>query len=197
YGRPDDMRRFVDTAHQLGIGVILDVVYNHIGPDGNYLKRFAEEYFTKEHSTDWGEAINFYAQGCGAVREFFVHNAGYWIDEFHLDGLRLDATQNIYDESPDHILAQLTRRARSAAGMRTIIVVGENEPQHTNLIRPPEQGGFGIDALWNDDLHHSAMVAMTGRNEAYYTDYLGAPQEFISAAKRGYLYQGQYYRWQR
>lgn len=197
YGTADDFRRFVDRAHEVGIGVILDVVYNHFGPDGNYLRQFSEDYFTDEHMTDWGEAINFYAEHSAPVREFVAANAGYWIDEFHLDGLRLDATQNVYDESPEHILAALTTRAREAAGTRTIIVIGENEPQHTVLVRPSEQGGYGIDALWNDDLHHSAMVALTGRNEAYYTDYLGKAQEFISAIKYGYLYQGQRYKWQK
>ena len=197
YGTADDFRRFVDRAHAFQIGVILDVVYNHFGPDGNYLRQFSEDYFTDDHVTEWGDAINFYGKNSESVREFVIANAGYWIDEFHLDGLRLDATQNIYDESPDHILAALTRRAREAAGTRTIIVIGENEPQHTKLIRPLEQGGFGIDALWNDDLHHSAMVAMTGRNEAYYTDYFGKAQEFVSAIKHGYLYQGQRYKWQR
>ncbi len=182
---------------RFGIGVILDVVYNHFGPDGNYLRQFSEDYFTDDHVKEWGDAINFYGENSEPVREFIIANAGYWIDEFHLDGLRLDATQNIYDESPDHILAQLIRRARCAAGNRSIIVVGENEPQQTQLVRPPEQGGYGMDALWNDDLHHSAMVAMTGRNEAYYTDYLGKAQEFISAIKHGYLYQGQRYKWQR
>ncbi|HST19646.1 MAG TPA: alpha-amylase family glycosyl hydrolase, partial [Blastocatellia bacterium] len=166
YGTADDFRRFVDRAHAFQIGVILDVVYNHFGPDGNYLRQFSEDYFTDKHITDWGEAINFYAENSAPVREFVIANAGYWIDEFHLDGLRLDATQNMYDESGEHVLAALTQRARAAAGNRTIIVIGENEPQHTILIRPPEQGGYGIDALWNDDLHHSAMVALTGRNEA-------------------------------
>jgi maltooligosyltrehalose trehalohydrolase len=196
YGTADDFRRFVDRAHAFQIGVILDVVYNHFGPDGNYLRQFSEDYFTDKHITDWGEAINFYAENSAPVREFVIANAGYWIDEFHLDGLRLDATQNMYDESGEHVLAALTQRARAAAGNRTIIVVGENEPQRTILVRPPEQGGHGIDALWNDDLHHSAMVALTGRNEAYYTDYLGKAQEFISAIKYGYLYQGQLYKWQ-
>lgn len=197
YGAADDFRRFVDRAHGVGIGVILDVVYNHFGPDGNYLRQFSEDYFTDKHMTDWGEAVNFYAEHSAPVREFVIENAGYWIDEFHLDGLRLDATQNVYDESVEHILAALTRRAREAAGNRTIIVIGENEPQQTVLVRPPERGGYGIDALWNDDLHHSAMVALTGRNEAYYTDYLGNAQEFISAVKYGYLYQGQRYKWQK
>ena len=196
YGSPDDFRRFVDRAHAVGLGVILDVVYNHLGPDGNYLREFAEEYFTDRYATDWGSAINFDGENAGPVREYFTANAGYWIDEFHLDGLRLDATQNIYDLSGDHILAAITRRARSSARGRSIIIVAENEPQETILIRPPEQGGYGIDAVWNDDFHHSAMVAMTGRNEAYYNDYLGKPQEFISAVKYGYLYQGQWHRWQ-
>ncbi|HKC85329.1 MAG TPA: malto-oligosyltrehalose trehalohydrolase [Blastocatellia bacterium] len=196
YGSPDDFRRFVDRAHAVGLGVILDVVYNHLGPDGNYLREFAQDYFTERYTTDWGAAINFGGENAGPVREYFIANAGYWIDEFHLDGLRLDATQNIYDLSDDHILAAVTRRARSSARGRSIIIVAENESQEAILVRPPEQGGYGIDALWNDDFHHSAMVAMTGRNEAYYTDYLGKPQEFISAVKYGYLYQGQWYRWQ-
>ena len=197
YGEPDDFRRFVDRAHALGMGVILDVVYNHVGPDGNYLKQFSEAYFTDRYSTDWGEAINFDGANAGPVREFFLANAGYWIAEFHLDGLRLDATQNIYDQSSEHILAALTRRVRQMAGGRSTIIVAENEPQHVQLVQPQEQGGYGIDALWNDDFHHSAMVALTGQNEAYYSDYLGKPQEFISAVKWGYLYQGQWYTWQK
>jgi maltooligosyltrehalose trehalohydrolase len=197
YGEPDDFRRFVDRAHSVGLGVILDVVYNHLGPDGNYLKQFSEDYFTDRYETDWGEAINYDGKNAGPVREFFLANASYWVDEFHLDGLRIDATQNIYDKSSDHILAAITRQAREAAPARPIIIVAENEPQHTNLVRPVERGGFGMDALWNDDFHHSAMVALSGHNEAYYTDYNGAPQEFISAVKYGYLYQGQWYKWQK
>jgi maltooligosyltrehalose trehalohydrolase len=130
------------------------------------------------------------------VREFFLANAGYWIEEFHFDGLRLDATQNIYDTSADHILAAIARRVRHAAHGRATLFVAENEPQHTKLVRPPERSGYGLDALWNDDFHHSAMVALSGHREAYYTDYLGTPQEFISALKWGYLYQGQHYMWQ-
>jgi maltooligosyltrehalose trehalohydrolase len=197
YGRPDDFRQFVDRAHQLGMGVILDVVYNHLGPDGNYLKVFSPDYFSKRYSTDWGEAINFDGKNCGPVREFFLANVDYWIDEFHLDGLRIDATQNIYDASEDHILAAITRRMRQAAGDRRTLVIAENEPQDTRLVRPAEAGGYGMDALWNDDFHHSAIVLLSGRNEAYYSDYGGTPQEFISAAKYGYLYQGQWYEWQK
>jgi maltooligosyltrehalose trehalohydrolase len=197
YGTPDDCRRFVDRAHALGLGVILDVVYNHVGPDGNYLECFAAAYFTDRYSTEWGKAINFDGQSAGPVREFFLANAGYWIDEFHFDGLRLDATQNIYDQSPEHILSALARRVREAARGRSTLIVAENESQQTKLVRPPTQGGYGLDALWNDDFHHSAVVALTGHNEAYYTDYHGTPQEFISALKWGYLYQGQRYKWQK
>jgi maltooligosyltrehalose trehalohydrolase len=131
------------------------------------------------------------------VREFFLANAGYWIDEFHFDGLRLDATQNIYDSSSDHILGAIARAVRQSAHGRATILVAENERQQTHLVRPPAQGGYGLDGLWNDDFHHSAMVALTGRNEAYYTDYHGTPQEFISALKWGYLYQWQWYTWQK
>jgi maltooligosyltrehalose trehalohydrolase len=197
YGRPDDFHRFVDRAHSFGIAVILDVVYNHFGPDGNSLTFFSESYFTERYENEWGKAINFDGPDAGPVREFFLANAGYWIEEYHLDGLRLDATQQIFDRSEDHILAALVRRVRAAARGRRTFVVGENEVQHAQLLRPPTRGGYGLDALWNDDFHHSAMVALTGHNEAYYTDYRGRSQEFVSAAKYGFLYQGQRYKWQK
>jgi len=196
YGTPDDMRTFVDRAHAVGLAVILDVVYNHLGPDGNYLPKFSPFYLTDKHRTDWGQAINFDGDENGPVREFFRENAAYWIREFHLDGLRLDATQDIHDESEPHILAEITQAARAAAGDKPIVLIAENEPQCTRLIKPIEHGGFGIDALWNDDYHHTAMVALTGKADAYYSDYRGTAQELLSAVKYGYLYQGQWYRWQ-
>ncbi|HKX28121.1 MAG TPA: malto-oligosyltrehalose trehalohydrolase [Blastocatellia bacterium] len=197
YGGPHDFRRFIDRAHALGIGVILDVVYNHLGPDGNYLRAFAHDYFSTRHHTDWGEAINFDGENSEPVREYFLSNAAYWIDEYHLDGLRLDATHCIYDDSADHILAALNRRLRETARGRSVLIVAENEAQEVRLAQSPERGGYGLDILWNDDFHHSAMIAMTGRREAYLTDYLGRPQEFISAIKYGYLYQGQWFGWQK
>jgi maltooligosyltrehalose trehalohydrolase len=198
YGRPDDFRAFVDRAHALGLAVILDVVYNHLGPDGNYLPKFSGGYFSKRHKTDWGDALHFDGEGSGPVREYFAANAAYWIREFHLDGLRLDATQTIVDESPEHMLAVIARNSRKAAENRNIVLIAENESQTARLARPPERGGYGLDALWNDDFHHSAMVAVTGHNEAYYSDFLGTPQELISAAKYGYLYQGQWHTsWQK
>jgi maltooligosyltrehalose trehalohydrolase len=196
YGAPDDLRRFVDAAHGHGLGVILDVVYNHVGPDGNYLKAFASHYFTDRHANEWGEALDFDGERSGPVREFFVENAGYWIDEYHFDGLRLDATQTIIDASPEHVLAAIGRRVRAAARGRETLIVAENEPQEARLVRGAEAGGYGLDALWNDDFHHSARVALTGVTEAYYTDYAGRPQEILSAMRWGYLYQGQRYRWQ-
>jgi maltooligosyltrehalose trehalohydrolase len=196
YGSPDDFRSFIDRAHSLGLGVILDVVYNHLGPDGNYLAKFAPQYFC-EKTTDWGRAINFDGDDSGPVREFCIANACYWIEEFHLDGLRLDATQDIHDGSQDHILRAMAREARKRTAPRDLIFVAENEPQQVKLVKSPDEGGYGLDALWNDDFHHSAMVALTGRNEAYYSDYLGTPQEFISSMKYGYLYQGQRYKWQK
>jgi maltooligosyltrehalose trehalohydrolase len=197
YGTPDDFRRFVDRAHSVGIGVILDVVYNHVGPDGNYLKQFSPDYFTNRYKNEWGEAINFDGPNSGPVREFFIANAGYWIQEYHLDGLRLDATQQMFDSSRDHILAAIGRQVREVAAGRGTLIVAENEPQDAILARPPERGGYGLDAIWDDDFHHSAMVALTGKNPAYYSDYWGTAQELVSAVKWGTLYQGQWYSWQK
>jgi maltooligosyltrehalose trehalohydrolase len=197
YGSPDDFRAFVNEAHAQGLGVLLDVVYNHVGPDGNYLAMFSESYFTKEHSTEWGEALRFYGEKNGPVREFFSANAAYWIKEFHLDGLRLDATQSIFDESEKHIVTEIAASARRAAKPRSVLVVAENEPQDTKFIRPESGGGYGLDALWNDDFHHSLMVAATGNREGYFLDYLGSSQELLSCLKYGFLYQGQRYAWQK
>jgi maltooligosyltrehalose trehalohydrolase len=197
YGATDDLRQFIDRAHSLGLAVILDVVYNHFGPDGNYIRMFSEGYFTARYEkNDWGESINFDGPNSGPVREFFITNGRYWIDEFHFDGFRFDATQEVKDTSDEYIIGAIGRAARKAAQPRDIILVAENERQESKLIRPRGQGGDNLDAVWNDDFHHSAVVALTGKREAYYTDYLGSPQEFISAAKYGYLFQGQPCLWQ-
>lgn len=196
YGELDDLRAFVDAAHARGIALILDVVYNHLGPDGNYLAQFSDWYGSKQ-ITDWGDAINYDGDHCEAVRELAVENAGYWISEFHLDGLRLDATQNVYDTSGRHVLADVVARARAAAGERSIITIAENEPQDTTLLDDPEDGGCGVDAIWNDDFHHSVFVSMTGNTEAYLNGYRGLPQELVSAAKYGFLHQGQHFTWQK
>jgi maltooligosyltrehalose trehalohydrolase len=197
YGTPDDLRAMVNRAHQCGLGVILDVVYNHVGPDGNYLPFFSDTYFTDKYRNEWGDAINFDGPGSGGVREFFIENAKYWIREFHFDGLRLDATQQIFDHSEPHILLEIAEAVRSAAKPRGTYLVAENEQQRTQNVRSSRQGGYALDSLWNEDFHHSAAVVLTGHNEAYYSDHLGSPQEFISAIKYGYLFQGQRYCWQK
>jgi maltooligosyltrehalose trehalohydrolase len=197
YGTPDALRHFIDTAHGIGLGVILDVVYNHFGPSGNYLSRFSPHYISDRYANEWGDAINFDGEHSGPVREFFACNAAYWIAEFRFDGLRLDATQSLFDAGGTHIVAEIAQRARAAARGRSIYITAENEPQHAELARPAAQGGMGLDALWNDDFHHSATVAATGGCEAYYTETRGTPQELISSLKWGFLYQGQYYAWQK
>jgi maltooligosyltrehalose trehalohydrolase len=196
YGRPDDLRSFVDAAHSHGLGVILDVVYNHLGPDGNYLASFARDYFTHRYHNEWGDALNFDGPRANAMRELVLASLEHWIREYHVDGFRLDATQQIFDSSAEHLLAAIVRRAREAAGGRSVVIIGENEPQDSRLVRAPAGGGFGLDALYNDDFHHTARVSLTGLREAYYSDYRGTSQELLSAVRRGFLFQGQRYAWQ-
>ncbi len=196
YGTPEDLRAFIDRAHALGLGVILDVVYNHFGPDGNYLGVYSDDYMNRERENEWGDSINFDGKNCGPVREFFITNGRYWIEEFRFDGFRFDATQSIFDRSEEFIIGAIGRAARAAAGERSIVLIAENEKQEAKMARKRSEGGDDLDGLWNDDWHHAALVALTGRSEAYYSDYTGRPQEFISAAKYGYLFQGQPYSWQ-
>jgi maltooligosyltrehalose trehalohydrolase len=197
YGTPDDLRAFIDRAHSLGLGVILDVVYNHFGPDGNYLGIFSDDYLIRGNENEWGDAVNFDGPNSGPVREFFVTNGRYWIEEFHFDGFRFDALHVIRDRSSEYIIGAVGRAARKAADPRSIILIAENDRQEARMVQPRREGGDDLDGMWNDDFHHSAVVALTGRKEAYYEDYRGAPQEFISAAKYGFLYQGQALSWRK
>jgi maltooligosyltrehalose trehalohydrolase len=189
YGTPGELRAFIDRAHALGVAVILDVVYNHFGPAGNSYFAFAPELRRCGAANEWGDALDYSRPG---VRELFATNTAYWIEEFHLDGLRFDATQVMLDDGNPHILAELVQSARAAAGTRTLFLVGENEPQVTDVVTH-----HGLDAVWNDDFHHTARVALTGVTDGYFHDYRGTPQELISAIKRGFLYQGQIYAWQK
>jgi maltooligosyltrehalose trehalohydrolase len=188
YGTPADFRALVDAAHAQQIAVVLDVVYNHLGPDGCYLTKYSPDYFTDKYDNEWGAAVNFEVHGS---RTFFAENAAYWIAEYHLDGLRIDATQSMFDESEPHILRAIADAVHEAAGERHVLLVAENEPQQTRIIDE-----YGLGAMWNDDFHHSARVAATGRSEAYYSDYRGRAQELVAMAQHGFLYQGQRYRWQ-
>jgi maltooligosyltrehalose trehalohydrolase len=197
YGTPDNLRAFIDRAHSLGLAVILDVVYNHFGPDGNYLAVFSDDYLVREKENEWGNAINFDGQNSGPVREFFITNGRYWIEEFHFDGFRFDATHAIRDQSTEYITGAVGRAAREAAGSRSVVLIAENDLQEAKMAQRLSEGGDDLDGMWNDDFHHSAVVAMTNRNQAYFGDYRGTPQEFISAAKYGFLYQGQARSWRK
>src|SRR5438477_7973430 len=197
YGTPDDLKAFVDRSHSLGLAVILDVVYNHFGPDGNYLGIFSDDYLVREKENEWGNAINFDGPNSGPIREFFSTNGRYWIEEFHFDGFRFDATHAIRDQSTEYIIGAVGREARDAAGSRSILLIAENDLQEAKMSQPYREGGDDLDGMWNDDFHHSAVVALTGRNEAYFADYRGTPQEFISAVKYGFLYQAQARSWRK
>lgn len=195
YGDHNALKRFVDRAHASGIAVILDVVYNHLGPDGNYLKCFSPHYFSSKYRTEWGEALNFDGPLCVGARDFVINNAKYWLRELHLDGFRLDATQSMFDDSDVHIVAQLVSECRAHVA-REVIFIAENEPQRGEQLLSPALGGFGLDGMWNDDFHHAMRVALTGSSDGYFRDYAGKPQELLSAVKHGFLYQGQFYQWQ-
>lgn len=192
YGTPYDLMAFIDKAHQLGMGVLLDVVYNHFGPHLDLHRHFSPYFFNSEHTTDWGSAINFDGEEAQTVRSFYVSNVLYLLEQFHFDGLRFDATQDIYDSSEKHILREIAENVHKKITQRDILLIAENEPQDSALITD-----YKLNALWNDDFHHSARVALVGKKEGYLSDYQGTPQELLSACKYGYLYQGQYYAWQK
>lgn len=190
YGPADEMRAFVDMAHGMGIGVILDVVYNHAGL-GDYYRAYSECYFTSRYENEWGASFNYDGPDSRPVRDFIIGNAVYWIRDFHLDGLRIDAAQAMFDSSPEHIIADLTRAIREAAAPRSVYVLVENQPHERLMVTPAEQGGNGVDAMMSDDFQHSVRVAITGHDDFYYRDYRGTAQELVSALKYGFLYQGQ------
>lgn len=196
YGRPDDFRRFVDGAHAAGLGIVLDVVYNHVGPRGNVLAPMTKAYFSERYSNEWGEAMNFDGASASPVRAHVVASAVMWVREYHVDGFRLDATQQMFDRSPEHIVAALTRAVREAAHPRRLFMLGENEPQVGRFFRPAPQGGYDLDALYNDDFQRAARVRLTGVREAYYSDYTGSAAELLAAARWGFLFQGQTSSWQ-
>jgi maltooligosyltrehalose trehalohydrolase len=194
YGGPHALKRLVDEAHQEGIAVMLDVVYNHLGPEGNYLRLFGP-YFTSKHHTPWGDAINYDQAGCEQVRRYVVENALYWIREYHLDGLRLDAVQTIHDDSRLHILAELQEHVQRLAGElgRSVCVIAEDDRNNPKLVQPRSSGGYGLHALWSDDFHHSVHVALTGEHEGYYQDF-GALDQLVRALNHGFVYQGEHFK---
>lgn len=191
YGRPEDMKAFVQAAHGRGLSVMLDVVYNHFGPDGNYMAAYAPIIYTKRHKTPWGDAINFDSRQSVPVREFIIHNALYWIEEFHLDGLRLDAVHAIKDDSQKHLLHDLAERARALAHPCPLHLVLENEENCAALLeRAPDGTPLLYTAQWNDDVHHVLHVAATGEATGYYAEYHGQTPLLGRALAQGFAFQG-------
>jgi malto-oligosyltrehalose trehalohydrolase/4-alpha-glucanotransferase len=192
YGRPEDLKALVEAAHERGLMVMLDVVYNHFGPEGNYLHAIACEAFTDRHKTPWGAAINMDGPGSGPVRAYFIHNALYWIEEYNLDGLRLDAVHAILDDSPRHLLEELAERVRTAVPDRPVHLVLENEEnQASRLVRGEDGRPRWYTAQWNDDVHHVLHVAASGESKAYYADYHGDTEKLGRALAEGFAFQGE------
>ncbi len=192
YGRPEDFMALVDAAHARGICVFLDVVYNHFGPDGNYIPNYAP-LFTERHKTPWGSGINYDGEGSTPVREFVIQNAIYWITQFQLDGLRLDAVHAIKDDSQEHLLYELARRVREAAGERHVHLIVENEDNNSDLLRRGEAGkGPLFTAQWNDDVHHVLHIAATEETFGYYADYADDAGKIGRALAEGFVFQGEH-----
>ena len=192
YGRPEHLKTLVQEAHTRGLMVLLDVVYNHFGPDGNYLPAYAPQTHTNRHKTDWGDAINFDGEGSKEVREFTIHNAIYWIEEFHLDGLRLDAVHAIKDDSPKHLLDELAERVRQAAGERHVHLILENEQnQASRLCRNRGGDPQQYTAQWNDDMHHVLHTAATLESNGYYGDFKNDTDKLGRALAEGFAFQGE------
>lgn len=191
YGRPEDLMRLVEAAHQRGISVFLDVVYNHFGPAGNFMPVYAP-LFTSNHKTPWGNGINFDAEQSQMVREFLIQNALFWLEEFRIDGLRLDAVHAIRDDSTPHFLEELSARVKERAADRHIHLIVENEENDARLlVRGAGSPPTGFTAQWNDDIHHALHVATTGETFGYYGDYADAVSALAKALAEGFVYQGE------
>ncbi|KYF93686.1 malto-oligosyltrehalose trehalohydrolase [Sorangium cellulosum] len=191
YGGPEGLRRLVDAAHAAGLGVVLDCVYNHFGPDGNYLRAYAKRYFTDRHKTPWGDAVNYDGEGAEQVRALAIANAEMWIRDFHIDGLRLDATHAILDDTEPHILREIAERARAAGEGRRVVVIAEDSTNDTRLVTPVEQGGYGLDGVWADDFHHELRVLFAGDRDGYFEDHRGTAEDIAATIRKGWLYEGQ------
>ncbi|MFP4086688.1 MAG: malto-oligosyltrehalose trehalohydrolase [Desulfobacteraceae bacterium] len=192
YGGPDGLKRLVNACHQRGLAVVLDVVYNHLGPEGNYLHRFGP-YFTRRYATPWGEAVNLDGPGSDEVRRFFVDNALMWLRDYHMDGLRIDAVHAIVDTSAVHFLEQLTAEveALEADLGRHLVLIAESDLNDPRVVRPREVGGYGLDAQWNEDFHHALHATLTGERDGYYQDF-GPLADLTKVLSRGLVYDGRY-----
>jgi maltooligosyltrehalose trehalohydrolase len=191
YGRPDDLRQLVDTAHRLGLAVILDVVYNHLGPDGNYLSAYSPFYFTDRHRTAWGPALNFDGEHSEETRRFFIENALHWVHEYHVDGLRLDATHAIVDHGPRHFLAELAERVHRSVAGKAPLVIAEDHRNLAHMVKSEAQGGWGLDAVWADDFHHQTRRLLAGDQEGYFRDFSGSAEDLATTIRQGWYFRGQ------
>jgi maltooligosyltrehalose trehalohydrolase len=192
YGRPDDLRAFVDAAHAAGLAVLLDVVYNHFGPSGAYAAALSPAFFSTRHASPWGAGINLDGPGAETVRAFFIDNALHWLHEYRLDGLRLDATHALVDDSPRQFLAELNDVVRRATPGRSVLLVAEDHRNLRTIVDPPDRGGWGLDALWADDFHHVIRRLTAGDDEGYFADFSGTTDELAQTINDGWLYQGQH-----
>ena len=191
YGRPEDLKSLIDAAHGREICVFLDVVYNHFGPDGNYLPTYAP-LFTDKHKSPWGDGINYDDEGSEQIRTFVVENVVYWIEQFRIDGIRFDAVHAIKDDSEEHLLRTISRRAKAAAGNRHLHLIVENEDNDSGLLeRDGKNRPRLFTAQWNDDIHHVLHAAATGEDFGYYADYAHDPQKLVRALGEGFVYQGE------
>jgi maltooligosyltrehalose trehalohydrolase len=190
YGRPEDLQALVNAAHQHGIAVLLDVVYNHLGPDGAYANAFSRYYFTDRHKSPWGQGVNLEGPHGAEVRAFFIANALHWIHAYHIDGLRLDATHAVQDDSPRHFLEELTATVR-ASSQRPVVVIAEDHRNLAQLLLPRDRGGYGLDGVWADDFHHQVRVHVAGDSEGYYQDYSGSVEDLTQTIQRGWFFTGQ------
>jgi malto-oligosyltrehalose trehalohydrolase len=192
YGRPEELKSLIAAAHRRGIAVMLDVVYNHFGPEGNYLHLYAPQFFTDKHQTPWGAAINFDSPGSRNVRDFYIHNTLYWLEEYHFDGLRFDAVHAIIDDSQPNIMTEIARAAHNGPGReRHLFLVLENGANHARFLGPPGATDT-FDAQWNDDVHHCLHTLLTGEKDGYYEDYVENPYAMLCRClAEGFGYQGQ------
>jgi maltooligosyltrehalose trehalohydrolase len=187
YGKPDNLRSFVNAAHQAGFSVILDVVYNHLGPDGNYMGLYSEHYFNDSHHTPWGAAFNLDGPDAAPVRSHFAENPLYWVKDFHMDGFRLDATHAIPDDSPKHLIQEIAERVQAFGAL----VICEDPRNERKLLLPRTERGYGCDAVWADDFHHVVRVQMTNENEGYMGYFKGSMEELVSTLREGWLFTGE------
>ncbi len=192
YGTPDDLRRLVDRAHAHGLAVLLDVVYNHFGPDGNYLGAFSPYYVSSHHRTAWGEAVNLDGPHSESVRAFVIENALHWLVEYHLDGLRLDATHALRDEGPRHLLAELSARVRATILDRPIHLIAEDNRNLATMLKPENEGGWGLDGVWADDFHHQFRRLLAGDTDGVYRDFRGSVADLAETVNRGWFFCGAY-----